>query len=135
MSKAQESCQTPVYNMAYIQNLHQIKSSLLKVFECSLSEKSLRCINDTRLQCYSWVLKSGKMKNKVFIVCCHFYPIENKGKNIQLRIPNWSNFKLIISDQVTNNIELNFCLNMCSIFSKSLAVSEISCFSIHDYFR
>ena len=51
---------------------------------------------------------------------------------MQVPLSNWSLFKLI--RRSANNIEMNFCLNMCSLMGKRLAAFQKRCLSIHIVF-
>ena len=77
-----------------------------------------------------WVYCIGRILH-VLAVSCLYWPMQHVlvefvkinqvcdyYKHCTLnKISIWSLFKLI-----TNNIEINFCLNMCSVMGKSLAV-------------
>ena len=58
---------------------------------------------------------------------CHGTPNFNCTLN---KISNWSLFKFIISDQALITLDF-FCLDMCGLMGKSLAVFQKSCLSIH----
>ena len=61
---------------------------------------------------------------------CHGTPNFNCTLN---KISNWSLFKFIISDQALITLDF-FCLDMCGLMGKSLAVFQKSCLSIHVFF-